>query len=246
MWNPLRHNSAYIAAKRRLLGTITHVRTDQRLAALTFDDGPDPEFTPQLLDVLRQANARATFFVVGKRAVKHPELINQILCEGHLLGNHSWSHTALPLMSRAERLRDLRRCDKVLPKQPRRLLRPPHGYQNTQTRIDAQLLGYDVVTWNGAGYDWSGEDAEAIHGRLLEEIQPGSIILMHDSLYKTLDLRYQDRRPMLEALERVLSDVAHAYRFVTVSELLDAGEPQRAIWVRKPKVDVLNKLITAD
>ena len=246
MWNPLRKNSAYIAAKRHLLGTITNVRTAERVAALTFDDGPDPDSTPHLLDILRKAGARATFFVVGRRAEKHPELINQIVREGHLLGNHSWSHTALPLLSRAERLRDLKRCDKILPKQPRRLLRPPHGYQNTQSRIDAALLGYEVVTWNAAGYDWSGEDADAITDRLLEEIQPGSIVLMHDSLYKTVDLSYRDRQPMLSALERVLSQIGDSYRFVTVSELLKIGPPEQTLWVRKPKQDVLARLITAD
>jgi len=246
MRNPLRHNRAYKAVRRHLLGTITHVRTDENVAALTFDDGPDPEYTPELLEVLRKAGAHATFFVVGKRAAQHPELIDEIVRDGHLLGNHSWSHTALPLMSRADRIKDLRRCHSVLPKQSRRLLRPPFGYQTTQTRIDARLLGYDVVTWNAAGYDWLDENADSIRDHLLQEIQPGSVILMHDSLYKMLDVTYRDRRPMLEALERVLHELADSYRFVTVSELLDKGEPQKTYWVRKPKRDMLDRLITVD
>jgi peptidoglycan-N-acetylglucosamine deacetylase len=246
MWNPLRHASAFRAAQHHLLGTITHVQTEQRVAALTFDDGPDPEFTPQTLQVLREAGARATFFVVGKRAEKHPELIEQILRDGHLLGNHSWSHIALPLLSRAERLHDIIRCHNVLPKQPKRLLRPPHGWQNHQSRLDAQLLGYDVVTWNAAGDDWSGAEAGAISARLLDEIQPGSIVLLHDSLYKTLDVRYRDRRPMLEALQNVFSELASSYQFVTVSELLEVGKPQKSMWVRLPKTDLLEKLITAE
>lgn len=246
MWNPLRHTSAYIAARDHLLGTITHVRTDQRVSALTFDDGPDPEFTPQLLQLLRENDARATFFVVGKRAAQHPELISQILDDGHLLGNHSWSHTALPLLSRTERLRDIRRCHRVLPSQPRRLLRPPFGYQTKQTRLDALLLGYDVVTWNAAGDDCLGADDAAISDRLLQEIHPGSIVLLHDSLYKTLDVRYRDRQPMLEGLRRVLRELAGSYRFVTVSELLELGEPQKTVWSRRPKMEVLEHLISSD
>lgn len=243
MWNPLRHTKAYISLRERLLGTITHIRTEQKVAALTFDDGPDPEFTPQLLKVLKQNNARATFFVVGKRAEKHPDLLDQIVREGHLLGNHSWSHTALPLLSRPSRLNEIRKCHRALPRQPRRILRPPYGYQNRQTRLDAFLLGYDVVTWNAAGDDCLGADSDAIADRLLQEIRPGSIVLMHDSLYKTRDDQYRDRGPMLAGLDRVFRELDGAYRFVTVSELLLLGDPQREMWWRKPKVQMLDQLV---
>jgi peptidoglycan-N-acetylglucosamine deacetylase len=243
MWNPLKSSSAYVAAKHRLLGTITHVRTDEKVAALTFDDGPDPEFTPELLDLLRRNKARATFFVVGKRAEEHRELLEQMVREGHLLGNHSWSHTALPLLSRIDRLRDVRRCQRVLPRQPKLLLRPPYGYQNLQSRLDAILLGYEVVTWNAAGDDCLGAGAEAIRDRLLQEIQPGSIVLMHDSLYKTSDVRYRDRQPTLQALSQMFSALAGDYRFVTVAELMELGEPQRELWWRKPKVEMLETLV---
>lgn len=243
MWNPFRQTKAYIAFRTRLLGTITHVRTDRKVAALTFDDGPDPVFTPQALQVLKDHKARATFFVVGKRAERYPELIDQILHDGHLLGNHSWSHSALPMISRVARFKEIRRCHQALPKQPRRLLRPPYGYQNRGTRLDALLLGYDVVTWNAAGDDCLGAGPEAIADRLLEEISPGSIILMHDSLYKAVDDSYRDRGPMLGALARVLTELAGSYQFVTVSELLRLGEPQRKIWWRRPNVQMLEELV---
>ncbi|TVP80528.1 MAG: polysaccharide deacetylase family protein [Puniceicoccaceae bacterium] len=243
MWNPLRHTSAYIASRRRLLGTITHVRTDQKVVALTFDDGPDPEFTPKLLEILRTNQARATFFVVGKRAEEHPELLDQIIRDGHLLGNHSWSHTALPLLSRSARLREIRRCHRALPSQPKRILRPPYGYQSRATRLDAYLLGYDVVTWNAAGDDCFGAGPDAIRDRLMKEIKPGSIVLMHDSLYKAREVRYRDRGPALEALTQVFVESAGDYRFVTVAELMKLGKPQREMWWRKPKVDMLEQLV---
>lgn len=243
MWNPFRHTQFYVSSRNRLLGTITHVRTDRRVAALTFDDGPDPEYTPQLLKVLKQHKARATFFVVGERAEKYPELIDMIIRDGHLLGNHSWSHTALPLISRTARFKEIRACHRALPRQARRVLRPPYGYQDLATKLDALLLGYDVVTWNAAGDDCLGAGADAICDRLLQEIRPGSIVLLHDSLYKAVDDAYRDRRPTLVALNRVLADLEGSYQFVTVSELLDLGEPQRRMWCRKPNVQMLKELV---
>ena len=81
-----------------LLGTVVGVRTGERVAALTFDDGPDPESTPALLDLLARHRAKGTFFLVGKRAAKHPALVDRLLAEGHAIGNHSWDHPALPTL----------------------------------------------------------------------------------------------------------------------------------------------------
>jgi peptidoglycan-N-acetylglucosamine deacetylase len=244
MWNPLRNTRGYMAARRRLFGTITHVRTDEPVAALTFDDGPDPAFTPQLLELLEQYGARATFFVVGERAARHPELLQRMVDGGHLLGNHTWSHPALPLLSRSERLGEILRCQNALPTGQRaRLFRPPFGYQDLHTRLDVLGLGYDVVGWNAAGDDCLGAEADTIAERLLREITPGSIVLMHDSLYKTLDNGFLDRRHMMDALSRVLARLTASYRFVTVAELLRLGEPERELWWRKPDVQMLARLV---
>jgi peptidoglycan-N-acetylglucosamine deacetylase len=242
MWNMVRRTSAFVATKHRVLGTITHVRTDEKVVALTFDDGPDPEYTPQLLQLLRDNQARATFFVVGKRAEQHPDLLEQIVRDGHLLGNHSWSHTALPLLSRTQRLRDIYRCHRLLGRQPRRLLRPPYGYQDRQSRLDLYLLGYEAVAWNAAGDDCLGAGAEAIRDRLLQEIKPGSIVLLHDTLYRTSDARYRDRRPTFDALSEVFAQLAGRYRFLTVAELMELGEPQKVMWWSKPNVEMLDTL----
>jgi peptidoglycan-N-acetylglucosamine deacetylase len=243
MRNPIRDTRLYRALRTRVLGTITHVRTDANAVALTFDDGPDPDFTPQLLELLKQYNARATFFVVGERAAGNPELVDQMVREGHLLGNHSWSHRALPLLERNERLKEMKLCHRAIPKQRMRVLRPPYGYQNVQSRLDAFRLGYHVVAWNAAGDDCNGADSDAIADRLVRETRPGSIILMHDSLFKTLDPGYRDRRPMLEALARILPELSKVYQFVTVGELMKLGTPHRELWWRRPDARMLGKLV---
>jgi peptidoglycan-N-acetylglucosamine deacetylase len=243
MWNPVRHTRLYARIKARVLGSITHVRTNTNMVALTFDDGPDPVFTPRLLSLLGEHNVRATFFVLGSRVEQQPELVHRMVQEGHLLGNHTWSHQALPLLSRPERLREIRRCHKALPPQARRLLRPPYGYQDLQSRLDALRLGYEVVTWNAAADDCGDADHHAIADRIVHEVKPGAIVLLHDSLYLSTDHQYKNREAMLEALAQVLPDLCKSYRFVTVEELLRHGKPHREMWWRRPDTRLLDRLV---
>ena len=128
------------------VGTITRVSTSKPVAALTFDDGPDPVFTPRLLAVLHKHQAKATFFMVGKAAERHPDIVKEVAVAGHAIGNHSWDHPSFPLISRRERWAQVRACEKAIAPYGQRLFRPPYGDQNLLSRLEASWLGYQVIT----------------------------------------------------------------------------------------------------
>jgi len=216
-----------------LFGTVVSARTQVRAAALTFDDGPDPVHTPRLLEVLRRHGARATFFMVGAQAARHPDLVARVAAEGHEIGNHSWDHPSLPLLDGAAVADQLRRAQAALAPHGGALMRPPYGHQTLVTFLCARRLGYRVVAWSVLGEDWRDDPADAIARRVLAGLTPGAIILLHDNLYTFTDAGHRDRTPAIDAVEAVLR-AAPDYRFVTVSALLRQGRPSRRWWAPPP------------
>ena len=134
-------------ARTGIGGSITGVSTQEPVAALTFDDGPHPESTPRLLEVLAKHRARATFFMVGEAAEKHRGLVRRVAEEGHAIGNHSWDHPSFPLMSGRERRRQIRACERALAPYGSRLFRPRYGHQHLASWLDTRRLGFDVAAW---------------------------------------------------------------------------------------------------
>src|SRR6266849_2574451 len=115
MWRrPRILRGAFAAVARNLIGTIAHVATRDAVAALTFDDGPHPEYTPRLLQILERHQARATFFMLGEKAHRYPELVQRVAQAGHAIGNHSWDHPVFPEISRRERRDQIRACAKAI------------------------------------------------------------------------------------------------------------------------------------
>lgn len=228
---------------RKLLGTITHVSTVEPAVALTFDDGPHPDFTVRLLDILARYGAQATFFMVGASAARQPELVRQVARAGHCIGNHSYDHLSFPLLSSRERRRQLRLAQAAIAPYGQRLFRPPYGHQNLASRLDALRLGYQVVTWNVVANDWLDHDATWLTNRLTDQIRPGSIILLHDALFDAEAERFFDRSPTLEAIDLLLARLGHQFHFVTVPELFRRGCRQYRHWRRQPDLTWLNRLI---
>jgi peptidoglycan-N-acetylglucosamine deacetylase len=228
--------------KARLLGTITHVSTSEKVAALTFDDGPDPDFTPRLLDVLEEYGAKGTFFVVGQQARRHRQIVSRIVEAGHVLGNHTWDHSSLPLLTMKETREQLGDCRDVVAPYRMTLLRPPYGHMDVASRVQSLILGYKVIGWNIAAQDWNGDSAETLAGRVLGEIGPGSIILFHDALHTLADARFADRGPTVEAVRLVLQRLHGQYEFVTVPELLTKGRQRKMGWFTRPDSAWLGKL----
>lgn len=230
IWNPRR---LLVAAVRRTIGVVTHVSTQDNVAALTFDDGPHPVYTPRLLDILERHGARATFFMVGKSASMHPDLVRRVAQAGHAIGNHSWNHQSLPLISSRERRAQMRACERALAPHSQRLLRPPYGHQTVASLFDAWCLGYRVIAWSLHAYDWLDHDASWMADRLVDQITPGCVVLLHDALYSYPDERYVDRGHMLMAVDMVLERLGDCFRFLTVPDLLQCGRPQRRNWCQR-------------
>lgn len=166
------------------MGTVTHGSRDHRRIALTFDDGPDPERTPALLDALAELGAPATFFLVGHRVDAHPELAARIVREGHEIGNHTNSHPYLPL-ARSRRVADelaaadaaIERATGIVPT----LARPPYGGRSPRNVRVFERAAKRLVLWDVNSFDWKGASAEHIVQRVLSRVRPGSIVLLHEA-----------------------------------------------------------------
>ena len=145
----------YVVALRKLGGMISHFAVPDAVAALTFDDGPHPQYTPPLLEILNTFNVRATFFLVGTSAAQYPDLVRQIAHAGHAIGNHSWDHKAtFTSLSRKERRKQIRQCQQAIAPYGSRIFRPPWGARNTGVLLDALCLRYKLIGWNLDVQDW--------------------------------------------------------------------------------------------
>jgi len=203
---------------------IGHAFTNRRAVALTFDDGPDPRFTPAVLRILREHRARATFFVVGEEAGRWPGLIREELAGGNEVENHTYSHPELYRLSLAEVDREIARCDGVL----HRLSTPESGYfRPPREKLSLAILrsarakGKQIIL---AGVSLEHHEVHtpgAMVARVLGRVRPGSIILAHDGRL--------DRRKTVAALPLLLAGLeAKGYRLVTLRELLARAQPDKA------------------
>ena len=176
--------------------------------ALTFDDGPDPEVTPQVLDLLAARSARATFFCIGRRAEEYPEIAAEAVRRGHTLENHTWSHpnAFACYLPRAMR-REIRRAQEVLERisgRRPRFFRAPAGFRNFLLEPELLPLGLSLASWTRRGYDTVSRDAEAVSRRLLQKLAGGDVLLLHDGSAA----RGRGGRPVvLEVLPRLLDEL---------------------------------------
>jgi len=159
------------------------IESDRKVVALTFDDGPNPDATPRILDTLREKGVRATFFVLGSHAERWPELVRRISHEGHQIGNHGYFHRKLQFkspfyVSRDIRLgiRAIRRAGAPAP----RYFRAPHGFRSPWTTPIASSYGERTVGWSLGVWDSDRPGVDEIVRRTLEGVEPGSIVLLHD------------------------------------------------------------------
>jgi peptidoglycan/xylan/chitin deacetylase (PgdA/CDA1 family) len=153
--------------------------------ALTFDDGPDPETTPRVLDALDAAGAKATFFVIGRKAERHPELVREILRRGHDVGLHSYAHDRLfamrgPRRWRKDLKRGIRALEGITGARPR-LFRPPIGHTNPHVAGVLRELGLRVVGWSLSARDGVAGSASRVAERVLGRVRDGDIVLLHDA-----------------------------------------------------------------
>lgn len=202
------------------LKALCEARGEERKVALTFDDGPDEEMTPRLIELLRCYKAKATFFVVGDKARQHPELVQRLVAEGHTLGNHTLHHSPFsPLCTSQHYYEELfwgRDVVARLTGRRMKLYRPPFGVTNPPIARAVKALGLTTVGWSVRSLDTTRLGEERVLRRIEKGLKPGAVILLHDGLPQS------DR--LLEKVLQLLE--IENYKAVTVDELfaIDAYE----------------------
>ena len=192
--------------------------------AFTFDDGPNGRYTTELLDILFKYDAKATFFLIGKNVLKEPEIVRRIYSEGHEIGNHSYSHPVLPLVSRKEVHKQLESTQAIIEEtigtKPI-YFRPPMGLFTPAILDIIESNGLKAIVGEVYPRDPYKPGRDKIVERVVKRVTPGSIIIMHDGgTWGDVD-----RRQTIEAVPIIIDKIrAKGYQFVTLNKLLDGDE----------------------
>lgn len=189
------------------------VATPAKYVVLTFDDGPDPVYTPKILDILAQYDAKATFFEVGRNVVKHPALTKRIHDAGHSVQNHTWTHADLRHLSATAFKKQVADTDQAIRAQTGQVpgcLRPPYGGISSQVTQRAKAYDKQLVVWTVDSRDWTKPGTAAIVKHVLSGVHNGSVVLMHDG--------GGNRTQTVAALPTILKALkAQGYGFRTVT-----------------------------
>ncbi len=199
---------------------IYHRRKNDRMEiALSFDDGPHPYYTPLILDILAEYNIRATFFMIGENVRYYSAAAEAVVAGGHEIGNHTFSHCKFNRMNEHEMRDEISACEDAISSVAEcrpHFLRPPEGQLNETMRRVIGSLDYRIVLWDVDTRDWAHTPPATICQHILDTVQAGDIILMHDFIGHD--------SPTPEALRLVIPELlARGYRFVTVGELVDGS-----------------------
>lgn len=223
---PFTYQQQTISVLPRFQGNIIRqvkINSEKKVIALTFDDGPTSNITPQVLATLRKYNIKATFFLIGKNLKKYPKIAQQIVADGHTLGNHTWHHWR-KLMTEFTASREIEDTADVMYEitgVQTCLFRPPNGF------LYNGLVGYAlkkkdaVVLWSVDSQDWRGSktSVDKLVNRIVEKVKPGAIVLMHDG--------GGDRSRTVQALPRIIEELTkQGYKFVRVPKLLEMQDSE--------------------
>lgn len=188
----------------------TEDETEMHQIAITFDDGPNPAYTPVLLDGLKERGVHASFFLLGEEAERYPELVKRIQAEGHLIGIHSYQHVNFKEIGTEAALAQIERTQQVLKElcgSYAGYIRPPYGCWQDELDAETDLI---EVLWTVDPRDWAADDAALIMKRILADADDGAIILLHDASDSSVQAAFF----AIDALQK------EGYTFVTVEELL--------------------------
>ena len=200
---------------------IYHARPNDRMEiALSFDDGPHPRYTPIILDILAEYGIKATFFMVGENVRYYSAAAEAVVAAGHEIGNHTFTHRKVNLMNEHEILQEIESCEEAVAsvsEQKLHFIRPPEGHLNDAMRRVIGSLDYRIVLWDVDTRDWAHTPPATITKHVLDTVQAGDIILMHDFI------GYNSPTP--EALRMLIPALLErGYHFVTVGELVEGAE----------------------
>ena len=207
----LTHGSLTTPSLVRAPGTYYMANTQVKVVALTFDDGPDPIDTPDVLDILKEKNVRATFFVLGQAAQANPSLLKRLAMEGHEIGNHSFNHD----YQQRRLVEELKQTDQevfVATGAHTYFYRPPGGFLSKNQLEIVKKNGHIVALWSVDSKDWRNPGVKQIVDNVIKSVFPGAIILLHDGGYQRTQT-VKALGPIIDALRD------RGYRFSTLSEL---------------------------
>jgi peptidoglycan/xylan/chitin deacetylase (PgdA/CDA1 family) len=207
--------------KGQYFSKLMHGQTRVKTVALTFDDGPHPQYTPQLLAILKKYNVKATFFVIGKMVEQYPELVRKEDAAGHLVANHTYHHVNLNHVPLDEIALEWRACNEVVKPligKEMGYCRPPGGDYDPNVITAAMDENLTTVLWTDDPGDYASPGDKVIEKRVLDRIQNGGIILLHDGVQQTVDVLPQ----IIEALQK------RGFKFQTAEEM------DRAVHNAKP------------
>lgn len=182
---------------------------EKKRIALTFDDGPHPKYTPKLLDGLAERNVKATFFVIGESAANYPEILKRMSDEGHLIGNHTYSHVQLSCISKEKAISEINNTNNVIKEATGSFptyIRPPYGSLPGSLKSETDLL---PVLWNVDPRDWSVLNTNSVVNHVTKRVKDGSIILLHDIFDTSVDAA-------LLIIDKLSQE---GFEFVTIDEL---------------------------
>jgi peptidoglycan-N-acetylglucosamine deacetylase len=217
---------AYAVGPERWIPLITErvlcsVKTRTKKIALTFDDGPNPEYTPALLTRLAEHRVPATFFLLGRNLKRHQEIGLRIVQEGHEVGNHTYCHRSLPFLSGDGIRKEVTSAHQLIVERLNVrpvFLRPPNGLFTSRVLDTVEALGYRAAVGDVYPVDVAWPDPETIVRRVLRRVQPGSIIILHDGYVGRFD---RDKSQTVLAMDRLISSLRdREYEFVTLSHLV--------------------------
>jgi peptidoglycan/xylan/chitin deacetylase (PgdA/CDA1 family) len=211
--------------------TLVSGPANERVVALTYDDGPNPPYTNAILNVLEKEHVHATFFLVGRAVAAYPALVRREALDGDAIGNHTWNHAHLIVMSSAQVRESLDRTQRAIYAASgvtTHIMRPPFGARDWQVLDEIRKLGYTPVMWSvPLAKDWQYPPARVIAQRILPHVHDGSIIVLHDGNRgmlcgpRHLPAHLCDRSSDIKATQIIVSTLKReGYRFVTVPQLL--------------------------
>lgn len=207
------YKKQFIKTEKKKKAKAKNKKNKKKLIALTFDDGPDPDVTPQILKTLKKHEAKATFFMLVNSAEKYPKIAKQVANNGHEIANHTYTHVNLAKVKRSRIEKELAHAKEKLEsitERPVKLFRPPYGEYNQAVVEVAHNSEQHIIMWSVDPQDWRYKNKNKIYQNIMQSSNPGSIVLMHDIHQATAD-----------ALPKILKDLKEqGYEFVTVSELL--------------------------